>query len=334
MTEPLPQDLAKALANQARLGIPQTVEPLAGGRNNRVFRVGFADGTAAALKCYHHDPRDPRNRLQAEWSFLTYVVARGVRNVPQPLASDPESHCALYSFVSGARAKSVDASLVGQAAAFAIAINQAPHEPHRLAPASEACFSLGSHLETVDRRVARLHDLDDTVPHVQEARAFVDDRLSAIWRRVRSGIVGQAGERGVPLTAPVTREIVSPSDFGFHNALIDDDGSATFLDFEYAGRDDPAKLICDFFCQPELPVPGSHYADFTSRLAGPLGLQEDDLWRARLLLDAYRIKWVCIMLNEFSALGARRRAFAARDSETRAAHQLRSAERYLDLVAS
>ena len=32
-------------------------------------------------------------------------------------------------------------------------------------------------------------------------------------------------------------------------------GNVTFLDFEYAGRDDPAKLVSDFFCQPEIPVP-------------------------------------------------------------------------------
>jgi hypothetical protein len=335
MSEPSPQDLASVLAGKAGLGVPQTVEPLAGGRNNRVFRVRLADGKAVVLKSYHHDPRDPRDRLQAEWSFLSYVGARGVLNVPRPLASDPASHCALYSFVSGERAKSVDGDLVGQAAEFVVAINQAPHEPGQLAPASEACFSLGSHLETVDRRVARLRDLDDEVPHVREARAFVDNRLNAIWQQVRSSITRQAAERGVALDVAITHEIVSPSDFGFHNALLDARGRATFLDFEYAGRDDPAKLICDFFCQPELSVPYRHYADFTFRLAAPLALQEEDLWRARLLLDAYRIKWVCIMLNEFSAVGARRRAFAVtQDSKTRAVHQLRSAERYLDLIAS
>lgn len=335
MNELTPHELAKELAGQAGLGVPRSVEPLAGGRNNRVFRVALKAGSTAVLKCYHHDPRDPRDRLQAEWSFLNYVGARGVRNVPQPLASDPERHSALYSLVIGERAKSVDGDLIRQAAEFAVAINQAPHEHKMLAPASEACFSLGGHLETVNRRVARLRELDASAPHVEQARVFVESRLNAIWQDVRSGITRQAAERGVSLTNAVRHEIVSPSDFGFHNALIDDRGRATFLDFEYAGRDDPAKLICDFFCQPELSAPFRHYSDFTGRLAAPLGLQEEDLWRARLLLDTYRIKWVCIMLNEFSSVGARRRSFAsAQDSETRAAHQLRSAERYLDLITS
>lgn len=327
------QNLATLLAGKAGIGVPRSVEPLAGGRNNRVFRVDFTGGTAAVLKAYHQDPRDPRDRLQAEWNFLSYVGARGVGKVPRPLASDPPKHAALYSFVPGTRATVVDDDLVRQAVAFAIAINQTPHQPEQLAPASEACFTLNGHLETVDRRVARLRDLDADAPHIDEARAFVDNRLNALWENVRTSIVRQAGVRGVPLEAAVVRSVVSPSDFGFHNALIDTKGQATFLDFEYAGRDDPAKLICDFFCQPELVVPFGCYAEFTGALAAGLGLQDEDLWRARLLLDAYRVKWVCIMLNEFSAVDARRRAFAsAQNGDRRALHQLASAQRYLDLV--
>jgi len=334
MISPSPYEMATGLLREAGLGVADSVEPLAGGRNNQVFRVNLKDGGCVVLKRYHYDPRDPRDRLQAEWCFLNYVVERGVRNVPQPLASDPGQHCALYNFVPGVRAKSVDGDLIAQAADFVVAINGAPAELHQLAPASEACFSLGSHLETVDRRVRQLRELDDKAPHVGKARDFVAGKLSPAWQKIRSGIVRATEARGIAIATAVTSEIVSPSDFGFHNALVDERGRVTFLDFEYAGRDDPAKLICDFFCQPALPVPLSCYADFTSRIAAALSLNEEDLWRARLLLNAYRIKWVCIMLNEFSALGARRRAFAARESESRAAHQLRNAERYLTLIAS
>ena len=329
----LPHELARTLADRAGLGTPKSLEPLAGGRNNRVFRVDFKRGEAAVLKSYYHDPRDPRDRLRAEWSFLNYVTARDVRNVPRPLAIDAAAHSALYSFVIGKRPKNVDGDLIRQAAEFAVAINRAPNEADSLEPASEACFSLASHLETVDRRVARLRELDPGVPHVEAARTFVEGRLKVMWDRVRSGVIRQAAERGISLSDPV-RAIVSPSDFGFHNSLINPRGGASFLDFEYAGRDDPAKLICDFFCQPELSAPIRHYAEFTGHLAKALALRDEDLWRAQALLDAYRVKWVCIMLNEFSPLGARRRAFASSDeSGTHAAQQLRSAEHYFELIS-
>jgi hypothetical protein len=329
----LPHELAVTLAQRAGLGIPKKLESLAGGRNNRVFRVDFKDGEAAVLKSYYYDPRDPRDRLRAEWSFLNYIAARGVRNVPQPLAIDAASHSALYSFVIGERPKKVDGDLVRQASEFVVAINQAPNGADGLEPASEACFSLASHIETVDCRVARLRELDPGVPYVEAARTFVEGKLKMMWDRVKSGVIRQAAEHDISSTKAL-RVVVSPSDFGFHNSLVDPHGRASFLDFEYAGRDDPAKLICDFFCQPDLSAPIRHYAEFTGHLAKPLGLEDEDLWRAQVLLNAYRVKWVCIMLNEFSPLGVRRRAFASSDEGgAHAAQQLRSAEHYLDLIS-
>jgi hypothetical protein len=332
MNELLPRELAIDLAERADLGAPQAIEPLSGGRNNRVYRVDLKGGKTALLKHYYSDPRDPRVRLQTEWNFLNYVRARGVRNVPQPLAKDPARHSALYSFVIGERPKSINSDLVRQAAEFTVGINQAPQEAEHLAAASEACFSLNDHLETVDHRVARLRELDPGVPHVDAVRAFVESRLTTMWEEVKSLVVRQAAKRSVSLAKPI-REVVSPSDFGFHNALIDRHGGATFLDFEYAGRDDPAKLICDFFCQPEFSIPASHYSDFTGYLVRSIGLQEEDLWRAQLLLNAYRIKWVCIMLNDFSPMDARRRAFSIHNSDANAARQLRNAECYFDLIS-
>jgi hypothetical protein len=325
------RELAEGLAQKAGIGKLHAIEPVAGGRNNRVFSIEAEN--KVVLKCYHHDPSDPRDRLRAEWDFLTYVRKRGVDNVPQPIAADPANHAALYSFIAGARPKRVVDVLVRQAAEFAAAINHEPRQPSLLAPASEACFSLGEHLAAVERRVARLSELDANVACVEQARAFVGNQLVPAWEKMKTSIVDQAAAQGIALTDPVAREIVSPSDFGFHNSLIDDGGRAHFLDFEYAGRDDPAKLICDFFCQPNLPVPVTSHAGFVDGLAAGLGLDELDLWRARLLLGAYRVKWVCIMLNEFSALGARRRAFASpQDLDARAVNQLRAAGRYFDLT--
>ena len=51
----LPHELARTLADRAGLGTPKSLEPLAGGRNNRVFRVDFKRGEAAVLKSYYHD---------------------------------------------------------------------------------------------------------------------------------------------------------------------------------------------------------------------------------------------------------------------------------------
>ena len=158
------REVAEELVRKAGVGKLRAIEPLAGGRNNRVFSIEAEK--RVVLKCYHHDPKDPRDRLRAEWDFVSYVQKRGVDNVPQPLAADPARHAALYSFVTGARPKDVGDALVRQAAEFATAINREPRQPSLLGPASEACFSLAEHLAAVERRVIRLRDLDTNIPCV------------------------------------------------------------------------------------------------------------------------------------------------------------------------
>ena len=52
-------------------------------------------------------------------------------------------------------------------------------------------------------------------------------------------------------------QVFSPSDFGFHNTILEDDGDLKFLDFEYFGRDDPAKLMADFIWHPGMNLNNS-----------------------------------------------------------------------------
>ena len=130
-------------------------------------------------------------------------------------------------------------------------------------------------------------------------------------------------------------EILSPSDFGFHNALLDREGNVRFFDFEYAGWDDPAKLVCDFFCQVELPVPRRLYSSFCESIASRLPEPERVRQRIDVLFPVYQLKWCCIVLNEFLPVGQARRQFSgayqrpARQPEM----QLAKARRMLAAVA-
>src|ERR1019366_5574171 len=123
-----------------------------------------------------------------------------------------------------------------------------------------------------------------------------------------------------------------PSDFGFHNALMADDGTLRFLDFEYAGWDDPAKTVCDFFCQPACPAPLECYADFADAVAEATAHPALSRRRFDLLLPMYRLKWCCIMLNDFLPAGAGRRRFALHglDVLERKEQQLHKAHAALD----
>jgi len=330
-----PLALGARLAESAGLAPAQRVEPLSGGRNNRVFRLELSDGRSAALKIYFRHPHDARDRLGAEWDFIQHARRCAPGRTPEPLARDATAGAALYGFVEGSRfsPEEIDATAVASAAQFIRKV-ASPGAAQDLRIASEACFSIREHVDAVDRRVRRIETIDAQAPETAEAARFVNESLRPAWERVRNDVSKKCLACGVDPEAKIqdAEIIASPSDFGFHNALRTADG-CVFLDFEYAGRDDPAKLVCDFFCQPELPVAAAHHELFCSQVLDELGLARHRD-RVRILLDCCRIKWIAIILNDFLAVGGERRDFAKlEDQEMRRLRQLALARARLGALA-
>jgi Ser/Thr protein kinase RdoA (MazF antagonist) len=300
---------------------PLAIEPMSGGGNNRVYRV--SDGRRqAVLKHYFRHQADMRDRFASERSFYNYLWKRGIRRTPEPLAWDAGERLGLFTFVDGRKLSpgEVDATAVEQALQFIVELNRDQSGATDIPAASEACFTLADHLDLIDKRVARLQQIEPATDIDRQALEFVRDSLQPSWNRIRESLLDRVKPES-------EIHILSPSDFGFHNALLPADGRFRFLDFEYAGWDDPAKLICDFFCQPQVPVPIEFWDRVTDALGAAFHAGDSLAARARLLLPAYQIKWRCIMLNEFTRHDRERRDFAqgAASAEQRKIIQLTKA---------
>lgn len=328
-------DRAQALVGRAGGSRVIAIGRITGGRNNRAYRVDTAE-RAFFLKAYHSDPDDPRSRRRAEWAFLRFAWEAGIRCVPEPIAEDEECNLGLYSFVTGHR---LDASEVGprhieQAARFIDALNRGRRTAAATAlpVASEACFTIEHHLDLIEARVRRLEAIDGSGDAADAARALVHDRLLPLWLTLSSRAREVAAASGLLDSGelPAAERCLSPSDFGFHNAIVLPTGQLMFHDFEYAGWDDPAKMVCDFLCQPEVAVPDALTQTARENLARAVLAPETQQQRIDLLLPLYRVKWTCICLNEFVPTAARRRRFAAELGDAQKAAQVVKAEQLLD----
>lgn len=290
------------------------LEPLSASGNNRVFTL-HCDEETLVLKWYFHDAADTRDRLGTEYSFLEHAWNMGLRCIPQPLCNDLTNHLALYEFVEGYKLEAdyVDVAAMRQAAQFLALLNspQSRAAATALPDASEACFSVAAHFAMVDARLAKLVYMP-VESDVDRAAAEFVSRLTKYWHGTKARLLEGCASLGLnpDIALPAGQRCLSPSDFGFHNALVRPDGSLCFIDFEYAGWDDPAKAVGDFFSHPGVAVPHTQLEPFLAQALAPFEDAHPMAARVRLLEPISQVKWCCIILNEFLPAAARRRNFA------------------------
>lgn len=281
-----------------------TYAPLKGGANNRVYKISLDQNKCYILKHYFSDKTDLRNRLFSEYSFLKYAWNKKIKNIPEPIYTSNEENLALYSYIPGklAQVSDVTNENIQKAIEFIINLNSNKTKDLELPKASEACFCIENHLNLIDKRINRLLSLPKSLKINDELFKFLNSSLIPKWEKLKNR---NFFDRNLE-----TKDIcISPSDFGFHNALINN-SDIYFIDFEYAGLDDPAKLVCDFFCQPKIPVPIGFFNEFAKSISSITSNPDACLERINFLFPVYQIKWCCIILNVFIKNENNRRTFS------------------------
>ncbi|GFK94953.1 hypothetical protein NNJEOMEG_02801 [Fundidesulfovibrio magnetotacticus] len=308
------------------------------GRNSRVYRLELPGGGLLAGKRYPQNPADPRDRLGAELAGLTLCRRAGLR-VPEPVAFSREEGALLMEFVRGEPVGDPGESGVDEAVAFLAALRalsaqlpgqaevalecgrdlspgplsggQSPGHRVFLAPASEACFTGQALAANLEVRLQRLEAARGEEPEYAALTELVSALRARFARALRESPAGFGPTWETPL--PEAQRTLSPSDFGFHNALRLSGGGLCFLDLEYFGRDDPAKTLCDFVLHPGMALP-DHLAGRFLAGAGRALLEAGGAGRSVAAFPFYALKWCAIVLNEFVAADRARRDFAGRDT--------------------
>ncbi len=280
------------------------------GRNSQVFLIGEGD-KKWIIKKYHKDKNDTRSRLLNETCFLAYLKDMNINKVADTLAVDKKNNLALFTFLPGSQPTVVNDDLVIQASNFIKKINKSRNkiEAKSLPKASESCFSVLSHIQLLRFRLKSLNKIETDLPIQKEALSFIKSSLNPSLKKITDIILSKYSDSKLKKVLKDESKILSPSDFGFQNMLLEN-GTIFFLDFEYAGWDDPAKLICDFGCHPEVTVEDRYVRSFQESLYSWLHDAKETIDRSEVLMKLYRLKWCCIILNNFTSVGKERRIHA------------------------
>jgi hypothetical protein len=289
------------------------IQQVGGGRNSQVFRVSCQRENHYLAKFYFSHPSDSRDRLGNEFRAYEMLRKHGVTCVPEPLAYDQQINLALFEYLEGEaiRPEAVTQPMIDETVGFVESLKNiaATGNLSNVPPASEACFSIASLQLSIDLRLASLVQAARAVSSLQE---FLETELLPFRQRVGDGCREVCSRLGWDLEAElgVDSRTLSPSDFGFHNAIRRPNGSLAFFDFEYFGWDDPAKIIADFLLHPAMQLSSRHKDRFVDRMFQCFANDHALKKRTELVYPLFGLKWCCILLNEFVPQHQSRRSFA------------------------
>jgi hypothetical protein len=287
------------------------MESCVGGRNNSVYRVRTAAGDVAVKDYAVGGTVDGRERLDREFQALRFLETVGFGAAPHALNESRELGLGLYEFIEGARVVAHSGADLDAVAALLNVLHA--HRGHPVAralpPASASHFSANQLIRQIETRYEALLAQEDRALH-----AFLEGEFAPEFLRRRKGVLDAYARRRVAPDRVLenAQRSLSPSDFGFHNALRRADGVLVFLDFEYFGWDDPVNATGNFLWHPGFALSAGDRNRFESAAVRIYGGDSEFVPRLRTLLPLYPLRWAMIALNEFLPASWERRRGAGR----------------------
>ncbi len=312
-----------------------------GGGNSRVFKVQCENGKYYCVKFYFSSPFDQRDRLGTEYGSLKFIYEKGIHVVPQPVLIERSELVGVYEWIDGQKIASdtVTANDISFAVNFLAKLENLSHHPnaHLFNTASAGCFCIKDIIDHIEIKLQKFQSCPTDTEEFRRLKIYLDQDFLPLLKEILSWIRANLGDTSFDQDIETNLRTLSPSDFGFHNALRKDSGQIKFLDFEYFGWDDPAKMIVDFTFHPAMDLSFELKQSFYQKML--LVFRHDASLRGRVACyyPLLGLLWCLIFLNEFTNDDLKRRQFAmvdVKDTVTLQQRQLKKAEDLLGQVRS
>ncbi len=292
----------KYLASSMLNSSVKSLNIMQSGGNSRLYELSTYKMGKLALKDYPDLLVDSRSRLQTEVQALKII--EDLNKTPKVVAFDEKQNVAIYEWIEGVHISRIDDNHINEALKFIENIQKVKSED-AVSLASEACLSAKHLFTQINYRLDKLSSSNN-----KDLQNFINLTFKPLLNGVRNRSEQYWPSNNLTKDLPDLIQAISPSDFGFHNALLKNNGELCFLDFEYFGRDDPVKLIADFVWHPGMNLDDSNRVIWLRGALKIFNKDPDIYLRFLAAWPLYGLRWSLILLNEFVKEGWQKRVYA------------------------
>ena len=264
--------------------------------NSNIFRIEMKTGETYAGKLYPDPTFDNRGRLEKEKKACEFFNLNKFQNVSKIIWSDKNLNFGLFKWIDGPKVKELCNRDIRDSLTFVKALVSVSKTTNYQAfdLASAACISGKMIEEQILNRFQKISNVASSYPNL---KIFLEKKLAiSIEEMLNFAKKNWPGEFSSIL--PREDQLLSPSDFGFHNVIKSKQG-LRFIDFEYFGWDDPAKLTSDFLLHPGMSLTKKQKKLWVENMISIFSNDKFFNQRLKQSYSLYGLCWCLIQLNVF-----------------------------------
>ncbi|MDC1280942.1 hypothetical protein N8Z28_01510, partial [bacterium] len=260
------------------------------GGNSNVYKLQDYKNNLLLLKEYPNDPLEIKSRLKNELDALKLLY--DFENVPTIINYNHSMDLLILEYIKGRTIKKITHQNLFDALIFVEQLYKLSNNKS-YSLATEACLNANELVNQIDKRFIKFKltqnkDLQKIITKLFKLYEIVRKRAYELWPKYN-------------INKNLKKKFLtfSPSDFGFHNAILNEKNKLKFIDFEYFGLDDPVKLISDFLWHPGMELTEKQKITFTTDFYRIFKKDKYLKQRLNAAFSLYGIRWGLIILNNF-----------------------------------
>lgn len=261
------------ISKELHLEISNILEVIQGG-NSTVLKAKVRGNALIALKIYKGEPSRIQRMLAREQSAIRYLAEHNFHNIPEILEVRKDLGLIVYRWIEG-EPPNPNAKCMEAIIEMCLALSTIDKEDS-FENAIDAAFSIQDIELQILERIYLLRS-EHTHKFAKTIYLSLEEKLQ------KYKYIFSKNQKLFPCT-------MSISDLGTHNMLYAE-GSFSFVDFEFFGRDSVDKMVGDFLLHPRNSFEQNDIVKFKESISNKLGWQSENLG---FILPILSLKWAAI----------------------------------------
>ena len=213
--------------------------------NNLLYKI-ILSSRNRLLKKYSKIHAQNWPRGEREYNSLKYLWGKGFSYIPEPFAFYPEDNIGIYSFEEG---RVLNQEEIGENEIIIISdfiTKLHSLDASKFSPASTPVLCPDDFANNVEVRIKNIKEQSNPESLDVDTKKFVFEKVIPLAENLIIDFRSKFPQEELSKEISLSEQRFNFGDFGIHNVLVDINGNFRFLDFEYFGRDDPAREILGF----------------------------------------------------------------------------------------